>query len=186
MDITIILTGLAVFFARIVDVSVGTIRIISIVNGRMKTAFILGFVEVSIWLLVISTVLDKIKESPVIAVFYALGYASGNVVGILIEKRVSLGNSLLRIISMENGAEIATEFRRLGYQVVSFDGIESDRAIKEIEVPCRRKDIDRLVNIARKIEPDAFFITANIGVGPKIRHPVMQPPTGWRAIFKRK
>ncbi|HAE40744.1 MAG TPA: hypothetical protein DCG57_19240 [Candidatus Riflebacteria bacterium] len=186
MDMTVILTGLAVFMARIVDVSVGTIRIISIVNGRMKTAFVLGFIEVSIWLLVISTVLAKINESPVIAVFYALGYASGNVAGILIEKRISVGSSLLRIISMEKGLELATEFKRLGFQVVSFDGIESDRAIKEIEIPCRRKDIDRLVDIARKIEPDAFFVTANIGVGPKIRYPVMQPPTGWRAIFKRK
>lgn len=186
MDMTILLTGLVVFFARIVDVTVGTIRIISIVNGRMKTAFILGFIEVSIWLLVISTVLEKINQSPVIAVFYALGYASGNVVGILIEKRISLGNSLLRIISLERGLELATEFKRQGFQVMSYDGIESDRAFKEIEIPCRRKDIDRLVEIARKIEPDAYFVTANIGVGPKIRHPAMQPPSGWRAIFKRK
>ena len=123
MDITIILTGLAVFMARIVDVSVGTIRIISIVNGRIKTAFVLGFIEVSIWLLVISTVLGKINESPIIAIFYALGYASGNVVGIVIEKRISLGNSLLRIISLEKGLELATEFRRLGFQVMTFDGI---------------------------------------------------------------
>jgi uncharacterized protein YebE (UPF0316 family) len=110
-DSTTILTGLLIFFARIIDVSIGTIRIISIVNSRIKTAFVLGFLEVSIWLVVISTVLSKMEGKPIIGVFYALGYASGNVVGIILEKQISFGNTLLRIISFDSANEIMQNLR---------------------------------------------------------------------------
>ncbi len=186
MDARILLTCIAIFFARIIDVSVGTVRIISIVQGRIKTAFVLGFIEVSIWLTVISTVMDKIKESPIIAVFYALGYASGNVVGIMIEKRFAIGNALLRIIFLEKGQMVAEELRRLGYHVMMFEGMDGDRKVQEIEIPCRRRDIEELVAIARSHEKEVYFVTESIGLAPRLKLPTMQQATGWRGIFKRK
>lgn len=184
-DATILITCIAVFCARIVDVSVGTIRIISIVQGRIKTAFVLGFIEVSIWLLVISTVMSKLNESPIIAVFYALGYASGNVVGIMIEKKFSIGNALLRIIFFDKGHQVADELRKLGYQVMVFEGINGDRVVQEIEVPCRRRDIEKLVTLARDYEKEVYFVTESIGIQPRLKLPTMQS-SGWRSVFKRK
>ncbi len=186
IDLNILLTCIAIFCARIVDVSVGTVRIISIVQGRIKTAFVLGFIEVSIWILVISTVMEKIKQSPIIAVFYALGYASGNVVGIMIEKRFAIGNALLRIIFFDKGRVVADELRRLGYQVMVFDGIDGDRSVQEIEVPCRRIDIEEIVKLARSHEKEVYFVTESIGLAPRLKLPTMQQATGWRGIFKRK
>ncbi|HNX77581.1 MAG TPA: DUF5698 domain-containing protein [Candidatus Rifleibacterium sp.] len=186
VDLNILITCVLVFFARIVDVSVGTIRIISIVQGRIKTAFVLGFIEVSIWLLVISTVMEKLKESPIIAIFYALGYASGNVAGIMIEKRFAIGNALLRIIFFDKGRMVADELRRMGYQVMIFEGIDGDRAVQEIEVPCRRIDIEEIVKLARSHEKEVYFVTESIGLAPRLKLPTMQQSTGWRGIFKRK
>lgn len=186
MDFNVIVTGIVIFFARIVDVSVGTIRILSIVQGRIKTAFFLGFMEVSIWLWVISSVMEKIKESPVIAVFYALGYASGNVAGIKIEQWLSMGNGLLRIICFSKGREIIEKIKSIGYRVIVFNGMENDRPVMEIEIPCRRSEIEILVKLAREFEPDLYFVTESIGLEPKKKLPVMIPATGWRAIFKRK
>lgn len=182
----LLITCVAVFCARIVDVSVGTIRIISIVQGRIKTAFVLGFIEVSIWLLVISTVMAKLNENPVIAIFYALGYASGNVVGIKIEKRFAIGNALLRIIFFDKGHQVADELRLRGYQVMVFEGIDGDRVVQEIEIPCRRRDIEELVALARSYEKEVYFVTESIGVQPRLKLPTMQQATGWRGIFKRK
>jgi len=186
MDMSVFVTCIIIFFARIVDVSVGTIRILSIVQGRIKTAFVLGFLEVSIWLWVISSVMEKIKESPVIAVFYALGYASGNVVGIKIEKWLSMGNSLLRIISFEKGREITEKFKEIGYTVIIFNGVEKQRPVVEIEIPCRRDEIEFLVKKARELEPEIYYVTEAIGLEPEKKLPVMIPATGWRAVFKRK
>lgn len=186
MELNIVLTCIAVFFARIIDVSVGTIRIISIVQGRIKTAFVLGFIEVSIWILVISTVMDQIKKSPIIAVFYALGYASGNVVGIMIEKRFSIGNALLRIVFFEKGKIVAELLRAHGYQVMLFEGVDGDRSVQEIEIPCRRRDIQTIVDLAREHEKEVYFVTETIGLAPRLKLPTMQPTSGWRSRFKRK
>ncbi|NCB39218.1 MAG: hypothetical protein EOM80_10640 [Erysipelotrichia bacterium] len=186
MDYNILITCVVVFFARIVDVTVGTIRIISIVQGRIKTAFVLGFIEVSIWLLVISAVMNKLAESPIIAIFYALGYASGNVVGIKIEKRFAIGNALLRIIFFDKGHHVADELRKQGYQVMVFEGIDGDRVVQEIEVPCRRRDIELIVALARSYEKEVYFVTESIGIQPQLKLPTMQAATGWRGIFKRK
>lgn len=181
-----ILTGLLIFFARIIDVSIGTIRIISIVNGRIKTAFFLGFLEVSIWLMVISTVLQKINGNPVIGIFYALGYASGNVAGILLEKQLSFGNTLLRIICFDSASDIAFKMRESGYQVIEFHGADNERSVTELEIVCKKKEISRIIRKAREIEPDAYYVTESVDITKRGRYPTLQPPTGWRAIFKRK
>lgn len=186
LDTNIVITCIVIFLARIVDVSVGTIRIISIVQGRMKTAFVLGFIEVSIWLLVISTVMNELKEKPILAIFYALGYASGNVVGIKIEKMLSMGNGLLRMICFNHGEEVVKRINDMGYKVIVFHGSEHERPVMEIEIPCRRNEISSLVEMARQYEPELYFVTESIGLSPKMKLPVMQPPTGWRAVFKRK
>jgi len=85
-DISILITGIVIFFARIVDVSLGTLRTISIIQGRTWVSFWLGFGEIIIWLWVISTVVPHIREIPMLAIFYAFGFASGNMVGIRLDK----------------------------------------------------------------------------------------------------
>jgi len=91
MDLSTLLTGILVFLARVADVSMGTMRTISIVRGRTKTAFVLGFVEISLWLVVIAAVLASISSRPILGIFYALGFSTGNVAGILLERRIAFG-----------------------------------------------------------------------------------------------
>lgn len=77
---SILLTGIAIFLARIIDVSLGTLRTISIIQGRTWVSFWLGFGEIIIWLWVISTVIPQIKDIPILAIFYAFGFTFGNMV----------------------------------------------------------------------------------------------------------
>ena len=87
MEFSTLLLGLLIFLARVVDVSLGTIRTIVIVQGKTLVAFVLGFIEVLIWITIVSTVVHRITETPVLVLFYALGFATGNVVGIIMERR---------------------------------------------------------------------------------------------------
>lgn len=73
-----LITGMIIFFARVCDVSLGTIRTIVTVQGRTVIAFFLGLVEVVIWISIVSTIVLTINNSPVLVVFYAFGYATGN------------------------------------------------------------------------------------------------------------
>jgi len=180
------LLGIIVFFARVVDVSVGTLRTISIIQGRTKIAFFLAFIETSVWLLVLSAVLPKVMESPLLGLFYAFGFATGNVVGILVEKRLAMGYTNFRIITSKSAKEITIALRQKGFAVTNFEGEGKDGKVTEVYVACERKSLSGLIKLVKEIEPDAFYIAEQAGFVSKIRRPTMVPATGWRAVQKKK
>jgi uncharacterized protein YebE (UPF0316 family) len=186
LDPVTLLLGMVVFLARVTDVTMGTMRTISIVQGRTKRAFILGFFEVSMWLVVISMVVQKILEKPILGVFYALGFSTGNVVGIMLEKRLGFGHMTLRIISAHRGREMADELRGVGYGVTIFSGEGLTGPVTLLYVVCRRKDLRYILPIVKKIDPDSFHITEQAGDVSRVCAPFVQQPTGWRAAFKKK
>lgn len=186
LDLGTLVTGVLIFVARVVDVSLGTVRTISTVQGRTKTAFFLGFVEVSMWLVVISTVVHTISGKPILGVFYALGFSTGNVVGILMEKRLAFGHSVLRIISPRKGEAIACRMREAGHGVTTFTGEGLSGSVTELFVVSRRKDVHELVEIATATDPEAFYITEQACSVNRIYRGCLQEPTGWRAKFKKK
>jgi len=179
-------TGVLVFLVRIIDVSLGTIRTISTVQGRPRTAFLLGFVEVSMWLAVIAAIVNRVAEKPVLGVFYALGFSTGNVVGILIERRLAFGHTVLRVFTSEKAAELASALRGVGHPATRFEGTGASGPVTEVCLVCRRKDLREVLTIMGEVVPDAFYVTEPVGSVRTFRRPTMQPPTGWRAILKKK
>lgn len=180
------LLGVLIFFARIIDVSVGTLRTISIVQGRTKIAFFLAIIETSVWLIVLSEVLPKVVQAPILGVFYAFGFASGNVVGILVEQRLAMGYINFRIITGKFAKEITNTLREKGFAVTNFEGEGKDGKVTKIYVVSDRKNLSSLIKIVKEIEPDAFYIAEQAGLVSKIRRPTMVPTTGWRAVQKKK
>lgn len=186
MEMNIWLLGAFIFFARIIDVSLGTLRTISIIQGRTKIAFFLAFIETSVWLIVLSEVLPKVVAMPLLGVFYAFGFASGNVVGILVEKRLAMGYINFRIITSKHSKEITTLLRDKGFAVTTFEGEGKDGKVTEIYVATDRKNLPGLIRLVKQIEPDAFYIAEQAGIVSRIRRPTMVPSTGWRGIQKKK
>jgi uncharacterized protein YebE (UPF0316 family) len=181
-----LLLGIVIFLARILDVSVGTMRTIAIVQGRVRLAFFLGLIEVSVWLAVVTAVVTKVAHEPLLAVFYAFGFSTGNVVGIKLERRLAFGHTVLRVITPERGAEMASAIRALGFAVTTFVGEGMSGPVTELYIVCRRRDLRRLVPTILEINPDAFYITEQTGSVSKLRRPFMPPRTDWREIFKKK
>ena len=178
--------GVLIFLARIIDVSVGTLRTISIIQGRTKIAFFLAFIETSVWLIVLSEVLPKVVAEPILGVFYAFGFATGNVVGILVEKRLAMGYTNFRVITTKFAKEITNSLREKGFAVTNFEGHGKDGMVTEIYVVSDRKNLPLLIKIVKEIEPEAFYIAEQAGIVSKIRRPTMVPATGWRAVQKKK
>jgi uncharacterized protein YebE (UPF0316 family) len=184
MDIWLL--GILIFLARVVDVSVGTLRTISIVQGRTKIAFFLAFIETSVWLLVLSAVLPQVMHTPILGLFYAFGFATGNVVGIMAEKRLAMGYTNFRVITTKFAREITSSLREKGFAVTTFEGEGKDGKVTEIYVASERKNLPILVKLVKEIEPDAFYIAEQAGYMSKIHRPTMVPTTGWRAVQKKK
>ena len=159
LDPHTLLVGIAVFGARIVDQSISAVRTISIVQGRKRTAFFLGFVEVTIWLTVISQVLHKVKDEPWLGLFYALGFSTGNYLGILLEQRLAIGNLVLRVISARQGRGMAEAIRAIGFSVTTFTGEGRFGPVTEVLVVCPRRRLADVLTVVRGIEPDAFYLT---------------------------
>lgn len=186
VDSTTLLTGLLVFFARVTDVSLGTIRTISIVHGNMRRAFFLGFVEISLWLVVITAVLHQVMGNPLLGFFYALGFSTGNVVGIMLERRLAGGPIILRILLQTPVDQIEKSLRSMGFEVLGFTGYSSKGEVFELYLQCQRRDLGKIVDLLNERAPDALYIVEQAGRVNKIIRPTGQPATGWRAIFKRK
>lgn len=186
IDSTTLTTGILIFFARITDVSIGTVRTLVTVQGRTALAFMLGVVEVVIWILVVSTVVTQISSSPLLIVFYAFGFATGNVVGILVERRLAFGFLVMRVITAEKGDELAMTLREMGQPVTVFVGYGMRGPVKELYVVCRRRDMKRLLPVINAHDDNAFIITEQARDVNKVLKPISTPITGWRAVMKKK
>lgn len=118
---------IAIFLAKIAEVTLTTMRMLYINKGAKIHASVIGFVEVLIWLQVASVVLIGINENPAKMIVYALGFAAGSFVGLLIEDKIGLGYSRLEIITNRaEGEMLASELRELGKAVTITEAAGKD------------------------------------------------------------
>ena len=82
--------------------------------------------------------------------------------------------------------EMPRVIRQAGYAVTTFQGEGMHGPVVELYIVCRRKDQKEILKIVLRIEPDAFYLTEQAGMVSKIYRPLLQPPSGWRALLKRK
>ena len=179
-------TGIVIFFARICDVSLGTMRTIVTVQGRTAIAFVLAVFEIIIWVLVAGAVITQVKEAPLLTIFYAFGFATGNVVGILVERKIAFGLIVFKVITKDKSKSLTDCLRQLGQAVTVFTGEGIHGPVYELYIVCRRRDLKQLIPIVRQQDPEAFYITEQARDVSKVLKPIYQPLTGWRAVFKKK
>ena len=175
--------GLLVYFARICDVSFGTVRTLMVVNGSRRVAFLLGFFEVLIWVLAASKVLSRLDQ-PFFAVMFALGAASGSFVGMTIERRVALGEQVVRVFT-QRGSEVAEALRGSGFPAIEMDGRGGTGPVALLFVEARRRNAMQVIRLARDVDPECHYVLDDVRLTSAVRSRLYEP-TGWRAIFKRK
>ncbi len=185
-DMPVWLQALMIFALRIGDVSVGTMRTIMIVQGMVKLSVLLGFVEVLVWITVVSRVITGIPEAPWLLLPYAAGFAVGNAAGIAIERKLALGSVVVTIISHSAGAPIAEMLRTGGRRLTTFLGEGQEGPVTMIYAISPRREVREMVERARSLDPQLFYAVEPVrewqgGTGRALPH-----STGWRAIFKKK
>ncbi len=100
---TLFFLCLKIFLARIVDVSLGTIRTILTVKERSFLASLIGFVEVLVWFIIVQEALNTTETSIVIAISYALGFATGTYIGSILSRIFITGNLSVQVITTKRG-----------------------------------------------------------------------------------
>lgn len=151
-----------IFFARVLDVSLSTVRTLMVVQGRKVQAAAIGFFEVGVYVTVLGKVVNSL-DNPLNLLAYCLGFAAGNYVGITIENKIALGNLSAQIIPGENTKdELLDALRENGFGVTVLvgEGLKGSREI--FNVVLNRKDLKRLREIVESIDKDAFLTVNNI------------------------
>ena len=146
---------LLIFFARIIDVTLGTLRIIFISRGRKYLAPLLGFVEVLIWVAVISQ-LVRGANNLVAYLAYAAGFAAGNFIGMFIEDKLAIGTLIIRVIIQNHAEELVTNLRAAGFGVTNVDAEGASGPVKLIYTIVRRRDLAEVICIIHHEHPNAF------------------------------
>ncbi|ATB70017.1 hypothetical protein SJPD1_1912 [Sulfurospirillum diekertiae] len=142
--------------ARICDVSIGTLRIIFVSKGLRLWAPILGFFEVTIWLLAISKVMENLTN-PINYIAYALGFSLGNYIGMFIENRLALGMVVVRIITKRDSHALVTILRDLGYSVTVVDAEGNMGAVNIIFTLIKRSSIKVITPLILHYNPQAVY-----------------------------
>ncbi|MBU1518870.1 MAG: DUF2179 domain-containing protein [Planctomycetes bacterium] len=153
---------LLIFIARILDVSMGTVRVIFVSRGMKYLAPVMGFFEVLIWLLAIGQIMKNLSN-PLCYIAYAGGFAMGNFVGMCIAEKLSLGMALLRVISKKDTASLIEDFKLQGYGVTSFDGQGSTGPVKLVFSIMHRSHLTEAVGVVSKFDPAAFYSIEDVG-----------------------
>ena len=145
-----------IFCARICDVTLGTIRVIFISKGIKYIAPCIGFFEVIIWLLAIGQVMNNMTNV-VAYVAYGAGFASGTFIGMLIEEKISLGLTSVRIITKDDPGLLMQFLRTHNYGVTSIDGEGGTGKVKMVFTIIKRQDLPHVIGIIKEFHPNAFY-----------------------------
>jgi uncharacterized protein YebE (UPF0316 family) len=150
------LLPLVVFVAEMLVVTIGTVRIIFVSRGMKVLAPLLGFFEVLIWLFAISQIMQNLTN-PACYVAFAGGFTLGNFLGILIEGKLAMGTSVVRIITHRDAGELVANLRAASYGVTCVDGEGATGPVQIVFTVVKRKEVGVVVAIIHRFDPKAFY-----------------------------
>lgn len=155
------LLPIVIFFGRICDVTLGTLRIIFVSKGEKKKAPIVGFFEVFIWVVIISQVFAN-ASSLIAYIAYAGGYAAGNYVGIMVENKIAFGFLMLRVYTKKDGRELTRILNQSGYGSTLIRGEGAVSEVDIIETVISRKAQQRVISLIDTFDNNAFYLIEDI------------------------
>ncbi len=153
--------ALTIFALRITDMSLDTLRMLFVVRGRKGIAWALGFCQSAVYVIAIAKVFSSLSN-PLTILGYAAGFATGNVIGMLVEERLAIGHIQLQIISRKHGAALAKALRAGGYGVTEISARGKDGTVRLLTASVLRKDFDHAKRIVHETDRDAFMTSEDV------------------------
>ncbi len=157
----LVVLPLFIFLARIADVSINTIRIIYVLGGRRMTSTILGFIESLIWLLAIRQIFEHL-DNWAAYIAYPAGFASGILVGMILEERIAYGKVVVRIITRKKINKLSKYLlkKELRFTALKATGPDGDESV--VFTVLEREKLDALLRHLKEILPTAFYTVEKV------------------------
>lgn len=151
-----VILPLLIAIARIMDVSVGTIRLIFVSRGYKYMAPALGFVEVIIWLLAIGQIMQQL-DNFMSYIGYGAGFAMGNYIGIILVEKMSIGTVVVRIIPKKDVSNLLDHLREANYGVTVVGAEGKSGPVQMLFSIVKKKNLAEMLTIINQHNPNAFY-----------------------------
>ena len=148
-----------IFLVRIIDVSLGTVRTIFSVKGQNLMASFIGFIEITVWFLVVKEALNTDSNGIWITVAYAGGFSAGTYIGGILSNKFINGNLGVQIITADKDNRMITELRKEGYAVSVIDVKgQNEHGKYMLFIEITNKNFEHLKQVVKKIDEKAFIV----------------------------
>ncbi len=157
---TLFLLCLKIFFVRIIDVSLGTVRTLITVKGRTLLASCVGFIEIFVWFVIVKEALNTTETSLWIAIAYSLGFATGTYIGGYLSDRFIKGNFGVQVVTSNNNHKLIDVLRSEGYAVSVIDVKGQDKANEKymLFIEIQKNNFEHLKKLIHSIDQKAFIV----------------------------
>lgn len=155
------LGAVGIFALRVIDMTFDTLRMLFVVRGRKLPSWVFGFCQSAIFVVAITSVLKNLNN-PLNILGYAAGFATGNVVGMLIEEKLAIGHIHINIVSPRRGAAIAEHLRAMGFAVTEIPARGKDGMVTLMQCSVLRKHVDRVHTLVNEIDTEAFITAEDV------------------------
>ncbi len=155
------LGALGIFALRVADMTFDTLRVLFVMRGRKAISWGMGFVQSVIFVVAISSVLGNL-DNPLNVIGYAAGFATGNVIGMIIEERLAIGHTQVQIISPRRGVLLANALREAGFGVTEIPARGKDGMVSMLSVSVLRKDVGKIEKLVYEADSEAFVTAEEV------------------------
>lgn len=150
-----------IFFAKLVEVSLATVRNVLINRGEKLKGALIGFFEVMIWVLVVNQVLAGLSEDPLKLIVYCLAFACGNYLGVIIENKLAIGMACIQVVVKEERKEALSEaLRSRDFGVTIVKGEGKNGPVDVLMIYLKRKRSKEAIELIHEFSPKSL-ITIN-------------------------
>lgn len=156
-----VILPILIFLSRIFDQSVGILRIIFATKGLKYPAFFAGFMESLIWLIAIGQIMNHL-DNALCYLAYAGGFATGNVVGIYLEQKLSIGYVMVRVIFQKDSETTISLLREADYRLTISDAEGMDQPVKVVFSTIMRNRLKVFLKILNQNNPNAFYTIEDV------------------------
>ena len=153
----LIMELLFIFFARIIDVSLGTIRMILVIRGDKVPAAIIGFFEIMVYTVALGLVVGSLDD-PVKLIVFCAGFSLGVLVGSVIEEKLALGYRGLQVIIDREHCDLVDDLREAGYPVTCWEATGKSGPKTVLHMVVKRNMIKAVSNHIYEQDPSAFVV----------------------------
>lgn len=180
-----VLMPLLIFVARIGDVSINTLRIMFMMNGKKNIVPILGFFEAMIWLLAIGQIFQNV-DNPLSYIAYAGGFATGTYVGMTLEEKLAIGRVLVRVITPEPHPELLEFMKMKNYRFTNVGGEGRFGKVNLLFTVMKRDTLPEFISKVKEVDEKAFYTIESVKRVSEDDFNTMEDRGGFRSRFFSK